>query len=156
MKQLFMTALCGTVALGTHADENDTLRKASPHSVMTTVERFEAAVRTKGEGISSHRPRRSGKGIPANHAARGGRGIWQSEVRHTFYGRKPRSRDRLSTQGDRLRRCRVWLAYNSASYLYEGLFRRHDLDYPEFDVGFFRNVLESLIDRAIGTESITH
>ena len=44
----------------------------------------------------------------------------------------------------------VWLAYNSATWLYETLFKRHGLDYPEEDVAKFRSALEALTDQAVG------
>ena len=43
----------------------------------------------------------------------------------------------------------VWIAYNSADYLYGTIFERHGLTYPEGDVEFYGNVLEQLTDFAV-------
>jgi uncharacterized protein (DUF302 family) len=44
---------------------------------------------------------------------------------------------------------RVWLAYNSSPYLYEVVFKRHGLDYPEGDVAFYAKLLEELTAKAV-------
>jgi uncharacterized protein (DUF302 family) len=42
----------------------------------------------------------------------------------------------------------VWLAYNSAEYLYRTIFERHGLDYPEDDVAFYRELFDDLATEA--------
>ncbi|MEO0446212.1 MAG: DUF302 domain-containing protein, partial [Verrucomicrobiota bacterium] len=44
---------------------------------------------------------------------------------------------------------KVWLAYNSSTYLYEVIFRRHGLDYSEDEVEFYAKLLEELTDQAV-------
>ena len=157
MKHLCLAILCCTLALGAVA-ENDLLRKASPHSVTTTVERFEAAVRAKGLKVFP----RIDHGVAADEFAQTMRPAVVVAFGNPKYGTPfmvqnpeagidfpPRAIVYEDANGQ------VWLTYNSATYLYEGLFRRHGLDYPESDVGFFRDALESLTDSPVGTEPIT-
>jgi len=47
----------------------------------------------------------------------------------------------------------VWLAYNSAEYLYRAIFERHGLEYPQGDVQFYANVLEKFSDFAISEQN---
>lgn len=42
----------------------------------------------------------------------------------------------------------VWLAYNSAEYLYKTMIERHGLDYPKDDVAFYRGLLDDLATEA--------
>ena len=43
----------------------------------------------------------------------------------------------------------VWLAYNSADYLYNTIFKRHGLEFKKKDIEFYRNVLAELTKKAV-------
>ncbi len=150
-------ALCCALSLSTFAADG-LLRKPSPHSVATTVERFEAAVRAKGLKVF---PR-------VDHAAAAREfGLAMPDAVVVAFGNPrygtPFMLDNPQAASDFPPRAlvyadadgRVWLAYNSATYLYETLFARHGLDYPAGDVQGFANALEAFTDSAVGTDPIT-
>jgi len=137
--------------------EPGVMRKASPHTVAQTVERFEAAVRSKGLRVF---PR-------IDHAAAAAEfglempptvviGFGNPKYGTPFMLEKPEAgidfppRVVVYEDADG----KAWLAYNTSSYLYGHLFERHGLDYPEGDVEFFRKALEGLTDLAVGTAPI--
>ncbi len=139
-------------AAGAWADDNGILKKQSNYSVQETAERFEAAVRAKGIKVF---PR-------FDHAAAAKEyGLKLSPLvvisfGNPKYGTKFMAREPLAgidfppkavvyEDADG----RVWLAYNSSQYLYEVIFKRHGLDYPEGDVAFYAKLLEELTEQAV-------
>lgn len=149
-------AVCSSLALPVWGD-NGLERKASPHSVEQTVERFEAAVRSKGLRVFpriDHAAAAADYGLemPATVVI----GFGNPKYGTPFMLKNPeagidfppRAIVYEDTEG------KVWLAYNSSPYLYEYLFARHDLDYPPGDVEFFGNALERFTDLAVGEQPI--
>jgi uncharacterized protein (DUF302 family) len=133
------------------------LRKPSPHTVDQTVERFEAAVRSKGLRVFpriDHAAAATDYGLqmPATVVI----GFGNPKYGTPFMLEQPEAgidfppRVVVYEDADG----RVWLAYNTSSYLYGHLFERHGLDYPAGDVEFFRTSLEALTDLAVGTAPI--
>ena len=152
---LIRAIVCMAVVLmttGVWAGESGILKKQSKYSVQETAERFEAAVRAKGIKVF---PR-------FDHAAAAkeyGLDLRPSLVLsfgNPKYGTKFISRQPLAGidfppkalvyQDDN---GKVWLAYNSSKYLYEVIFERHGLGYPEGDVTFYAKLLEELTDQAV-------
>lgn len=161
MRALFPWAWITTAIVfalsGTALSEDGLLRKASPHNFDQTVERFEAAVRAKGLRVF---PR-------VDHAKAAGEyglemppsvviGFGNPKYGTPFMISNPEAGidfpPRAVVYEDR--NGKVWIAYNSASYLYQHQFSRHGLSYPAGDVDFFRGALEQLTDRAVGTDPI--
>jgi uncharacterized protein (DUF302 family) len=137
--------------------EDGLLRKASPHSVETTVARFEAAVTAKGLRVFpriDHAAAAKDYGLEMPPTVVVGFG-------NPKYG-TPFMLQNLAAGIDFPPRAivyedadgKVWLAYNSSSYFYAHLFARHGLSYPEADVDFFRNALENLTNRAVATDPV--
>ena len=153
IRVLTVSALLILTATWGHAQaESDLLRKTSPHSVEITAERFESAVKAKGLKLF---PR-------FDHAAA------TRQYEHSMppmvvisfgnpkYG-TPLMRQQPSAGIDfppkaliyEDRKGTVWLAYNSASYLYETIFKRHGLAYEEAEIDLYRTLLEELTDHAV-------
>ena len=139
-------------ANGAWAGDNGILKKQSKYSVKETVERLEAAVRAKGIKVF---PR-------VDHAAAAKQyglelpPLVVVSFGNPKYGTKFMAREPLAgidfppkalvyqdAGGN------VWLAYNSSPYLYEVIFKRHGLEYPEGDVAFYAKLLEELTEQAV-------
>lgn len=138
------------------AAENGLLRKASPHSVDVTADRFEEAINARGMKVF---PR-------FDHAAAArDRDI---DMRPTVvisfgnpaYGTPIMNKNQASgidfppkaiVYEDEAGR--VWIAYNSSRYLYETIFARHGLEYKHSELEFYENVLEELTDYAVAPSS---
>jgi uncharacterized protein (DUF302 family) len=137
--------------------EADLSRKASPHSVEQTAERFEAAARARGLHVfpridHAAAAREYGLEMPPTLVI----GFGNPRYGTPFMLQRPESGidfpPRAIVYEDA--NGQVWLAYNTASYLYEHQFARHGLDYPPGDLAFFRNVVEGLAEQAIGNGQI--
>ncbi len=130
-------------------------RVLSPYSVETTADRFETAVREKGLKVFSR----------YDHA--GAATEFDLELRPIItlafgnpkYGTPfmaieptagidfpPKAVVYEDNEG------KVWLAYNTADYLYNTIFKRHKLQFPEEHITFFEGVLEDLVAKAIAEE----
>lgn len=155
-RYMVVVVACLMLALPALAD-NGLQRKVSPHSVEQTVERFEAAVRSKGLRVF---PR-------IDHAAAAAAydldmpptvvvGFGNPKYGTPFMLKNPEAaidfppRAVVYEDADG----KVWLAYNTSPYLYEHLFERHGLDYPPGDIEFFRNALERFTDLAVSDKPI--
>lgn len=154
--KLLLSLLCLSLPIAALAD-NGLLRKASPHSVEETVERFEAAVRSKGLRVFpriDHAEAAAAYDLQMRPAVVIGFGNpkygtpFMQQNPEAAIDFPPRALVYEDADGN------VWLAYNSSPYLYETLFERHGLDYPVGDIDFFRNALERFTALAIGTEPI--
>lgn len=137
------------------AQEDGLLRKPSPHPVDRTLKRFEEAIRAKGLKVFPQ----------FDHAAAARE--YDKKMNPTVvvpfgnpkYGtpfmiQKPESgidfppKAIIYEDQDG----KVWIAYNSAAYLYKTVFRRHGLEYKESDIDSFSRVLEELTDYAVRPE----
>lgn len=154
----YMVAVVACLVLALPALANNGLqRKASPHSVEQTVERFEAAARSKGLRVFpriDHAAAAADYGLEMPPTVVIGFGNpkygtpYMLENPQAAIDFPPRAVVYEDADG------KVWLAYNSSPYLYEYLFERHGLDYPPGDIEFFNNALERLTDMAVGSEPI--
>ncbi len=148
---VFLAAVLTTVT-GAWAGDNGILKKRSKYSVQETVERLEAAVRTKGIKVF---PR-------VDHAAAAKeygldlRPLVVVAFGNPKYGTKFMASEPLAGIDFPPKAIvyedaggTVWLAYNSSPYLYEVIFKRHGLEYPEGDVAFYANLLEELTEQAV-------
>lgn len=156
MKILLLFLFLSIVVSSTAAEENGLLRKASPYSVEQTLQRFEEAIRAKGMKVF---PR-----FDHAAAAREYDKTMNPAVVVSFgnpaYGtpimaQKPESGidfpPKAIVYEDQ--DGQVWIAYNSANYLYETIFQRHGLEYKESDIDFYEQVLEELTDQAVDSDS---
>ncbi|MEM7144196.1 MAG: DUF302 domain-containing protein [Verrucomicrobiota bacterium] len=134
------------------AAENGILKKQSKYGVQETVERFEAAVRAKGIKVFPRYDHAAaaeeyGLTLPPVVVIAFGNPRYGTE----FMARVPLAGidfppKALVYQDEN---GQVWLAYNSAKYLYEVIFERHGLDYSEDDIAFYAKLLEELTDQAV-------
>lgn len=154
MKQNLLLMLCCICICYEVVADDGLLRKESPHSVETTVKRFEAAVQAKGLRVFprvDHAAAAADYGLkmPPTIVVAFGNPKYGTPFMHknpeAGIDFPPRAIVYEDSDG------KVWLAYNSAAYLYEHLFRRHGLDYPLGDIELFRKALEGLTDQAVGT-----
>lgn len=139
-----------------YANEPDLIRKASPHSVALTVQRFETAIKAKGMKVfprfdHAAAAREYGMKMRPTVVVSFGNPKFGTPfmTRHPASGIDfpPKAIVYQDANG------RVWLAYNSSSYLYETIFKRHGLAYQEKDVEFYRNVLDELVESAVAPEN---
>ncbi len=151
---VFLAALVTfALPLAAAADDGTGLvAKRSPHSVEVTAERFERAAADRGMKI-----------FPRYDHAEAAREYGQ-ELRPTVviafgnpaYGTPFMARNQAAgidfppkavvyedADGQ------VWIAYNSAEYLFGPIYERHGLEAPEGDAAFYADLLDSLSDRAV-------
>lgn len=130
------------------------LLKKSPHSVAVTADRFEAAAKKKGMNVFP----RVDHGAAAEAFGQSMPPALVLSVGNPKYGTKfmlknphaaidfpPKALAYEDDSGQ------VWLAYNSADYLYDTIFARHGLAFNPGDRPFYTKVLEELTDFAVGT-----
>ncbi|MEM7600270.1 MAG: DUF302 domain-containing protein [Verrucomicrobiota bacterium] len=148
----FMVLTVVSLAYDAGAEENGILRKQSQYGFHETVERFEAAARASGIKIF---PR-------FDHAAAAGEynlpllPLVVISFGNPKYGTKfmadaplagidfpPKALVYEDDSG------KVWLAYNSAKYLYEVIFERHGLDYSADEIETYAELLEELTNEAV-------
>ena len=152
MIEVIVFLVVALMATGVWADESGILKKQSKYSVQETVKRFEAAVRARGIKVfprfdHAAAAKEYGLKLPP---------LVVISFGNPKYGTKFMSHSPLAGidfppkalvyQDDN---GKVWLAYNSSKYLYEVIFKRHGLDYPEGDVTFYAKLLEELTDQAV-------
>ncbi|MEM8798030.1 MAG: DUF302 domain-containing protein [Pseudomonadota bacterium] len=131
------------------------MKKESPHSVAQTADRFEAAARERGMKVF---PRFDHAAAAAEFERTMPPSVVLS-VGNPKYGTQfmlenpvagidfpPKAIVYQDSEG------KVWIAYNTAEYLYRTIFERHGLSYPEKDIEFYRGVLEDLTSKAVTTE----
>jgi uncharacterized protein (DUF302 family) len=152
MSRFLALAVALMVAGGAWAGDAGILKKQSRYSVEETVERLEATVRAKGMKVFprfDHAAAAKEYGLELRptvvvsfgNPKYGTRFMAQEPVAGIDF--PPKAVVYQDAGGD------VWLAYNSSSYLYEIIFKRHGLDYPPGDVDFYRNVLEEITNQAV-------
>lgn len=135
--------------------DNGILKKSSPHSVAQTAERLEQAARDRGMMVF---PRFDHQAAAHAYDRRMPPAVVVS-VGNPKYGTPfmvtnpvagidfpPKAVVYQDEDG------KVWIAYNSAEYLYGTIFQRHGLTAPEGDVAFYANLLEQLTDHAVAKE----
>ncbi|KIT17467.1 DUF302 domain-containing protein [Jannaschia aquimarina] len=131
--------------------ENGIIRVESAHSVEVTADRYEDAARERGIRVfARHNHTEAAREyeetlsptivIAVGNPGYGTRFIRENQLAGIDF--PPKALAYEDPQG------RVWLAYNSAEYLYETIFARHGLDYPPEDVAFYADLLESLAEAA--------
>ncbi|MEM9016432.1 MAG: DUF302 domain-containing protein [Verrucomicrobiota bacterium] len=140
------------IATGTSADENGLLKKQSQYGVEETAERFEAAVREKGIKVfprfdHAAAAKEYGLSLPPMVVLPFGNPKYgtalMSRAPSAGIDFPPKAMVYEDENGA------VWLAYNSSSYLYEVIFRRHGLEYSAEDIAFYAELLEELTDQAV-------
>jgi len=130
-------------------------RLASPHSVQVTADRFEQAVRDKGMmvfGRFDHAAAAKERELempPAIVLSFG-----NPKYGTPFMKKNPQSAIDFPPKALAYEDAdgKVWLAFNTSAYLYESVFARHGLEYPEADVAFYANVLKELTTKAVSAE----
>lgn len=149
-------ALLMTIFIAVPATAKGLKTKQSPHSVIETVERFEAAA--KGKGMKAFP--RIDHASAAKEADQTMPATIVVSVGNPKYGTKfmlenpiaaidfpPKAVVYQDKDG------KVWISYNTSDYLYRTIFERHGLKYPEGDVAFYAKLLEELTDAAIAPKT---
>jgi len=146
-----ITLLAGSVAAYA-AEEADVLRKQSPYSADETIERFEAAVRERGMMVfpridHSEAARSVGLTMPTTVVIPFGNPRFGTprmiEVPLSAVEFPPKALVYEDADGQ------VWMAYQSANFLFNNVSARHGLSSSEEDVENLRRVLDSLSDAAV-------
>lgn len=135
-----------------HPEEDGINRVQSPYTVAETADRFEAAVREKGMKVFSRYDHASA----ATEFDQELRPLVTLAFGNPRYGSPfmatepeagidfpPKAVVYEDEDGS------VWLAYNTSDYLYNTIFVRHDLEFPEDDIAFFEGVLDDLVSQTI-------
>ncbi len=156
MRIIAIALLLALVGSGYAIADNGILKKKSIHSVEMTAKRFEEAAQNKGMKIF---PR-------FDHAEAASE--YEKEMKPTIvvsvgnpaYGTPLMNKNQIAgidfppkaivyedAEGQ------VWIAYNSADYLYKTIFERHGLDYKSSEIEFYQKVLEELTDYAVSNNS---
>ncbi|MDJ0782269.1 MAG: DUF302 domain-containing protein [Desulfosarcinaceae bacterium] len=131
------------------------LRKPSPHTVGQTIARFEAAVRARGLMVFPRYDHAAaalayGQAMPPVVVVAFGNPKYGTpfmrQVPEAGIDFPPKAIVYQDESGQ------VWIAYNSADYLYDTIFARHGLDYPPNDKRVYAELLEALTDAAVAVE----
>jgi uncharacterized protein (DUF302 family) len=155
MKKLWFVLLIGSMVSTAAASENGLLRKASPYSVNETVRRLETAIRAKGMKVFprvDHAAAAEAYGLTMRPTVVVSFGNpkygtpFMMETPESGIDFPPKAIVYEDRQG------KVWLAFNSAEYLYGVIFKRHGLQHQSSDVDFYRQVLEKLADAAVNPD----
>lgn len=131
--------------------ENGIVRVESPHSVEVTADRYEAAARERGIRVfprfdHAQAAQEYDETLPptvviaVGNPGYGTRFMRENPIAGIDF--PPKALVYEDPDGQ------VWLAYNSAAYLYETIFARHGLEYPAEDVAFYEGLLEGLAEAA--------
>lgn len=134
------------------ADSSGIIKAKSPFSVAETADRFEVAIKEKGMKVfprfdHSVAAIEYGLTMPAAIVISFGNPKYGTPfmVKNPLAGIDfPPKAIIYEDQNNQ-----VWLAYNSADYLYNTIFKRHGLEFQEEDVKFYRNVLDELTKKAL-------
>lgn len=151
-----VAALIWIMPVATANAANGVKTKQSPHSVVDTAARFEAAAREKGMKVF---PR-------IDHAA-AAEAVGQSmppaivvSVGNPKYGTKFMLKNPIAAIDFPPKAVvyedkdgKVWISYNTSDYLYRTIFARHGLEYPEGDVAFYSKLLDELTEAAIAPKN---
>ena len=153
MKTIFLAALFAVLSVLPASATNGILKKSSPHSVEETAARFEQAARQRGLQVF---PRFDHAAAAKAHGAQMPPALVVS-VGNPKYGTPfmlknpvaaidfpPKAVVYEDADG------KVWIAYNSAEYLYGTIFKRHGLDHPQGDVAVYARLLDTLTEFAVG------
>ncbi len=135
--------------------DNGIIKKQSPHSVEVTAERYEQAARDKGIRVfprfdHGEAAREYEQDLPPTVVIAVGNPKYGTKFMRTNpvagIDFPPKAVVYEDAEGQ------VWLAYNSAEYLYGTIFERHGLEYPADDVTFYSKVLEDLSNAAVAAD----
>ena len=153
MRTLVVAALLSLLGATTAFADDGIRKKSSPFSVTQTADRFEEAARKRGMKVFP----RFDHGAAASEYEREMPPAVVVSVGNPKYGTPfmvenpvagidfpPKAIVYQDSEG------KVWIAYNTADYLYNTIFKRHDLVFPEGDVAFYGNLLDELTSFAVG------
>lgn len=152
MAALIGSALTLATPLMAQEQDNGLIRVTSPHSVAETADRFEAAAAERGIRIFDrfdHALAASEYGLELSPLVTINFG--NPRYGTPFMANNPQAGidfppKALVYEDDE---GQVWLAYNSAEYLYNTIFVRHGLEFPEDHIAFQAGVLQALSDAAV-------
>ena len=156
IKKLLLILLIGSMISAAAAEDNGLLRKASPYSVDETVQRFETAIQAKGMKVfprfdHAAAAREYGQTMPPVVVVSFGNPKYGTpfmiETPESGIDFPPKAIVYQDRHG------KTWIAYNSATYLYNVIFKRHALQYKSSDIDFYSQVLEELTDAAVKQDS---
>lgn len=148
-------ALVGAGGVAAAADDgadNGMIAKQSPHSVEATAAGLEAAARDKGLIVfpridHAAAAREVGLEMPPTVVVSFGNPKYGTPimVEHPQAGIDfPPSAIVYEDDGGQ-----VWLAYNSAEYIYKTIFERHGISYKDSELSGMENLLEALSEEAL-------
>jgi len=146
-----LTVVLTSIETG-YAEENGINRVQSPYSVAETADRFESAVREKGMKVFS-RYDHARAATEFGHELRPlvTLAFGNPKYGSPFMAAQPEAgidfppKAVVYEDENGL----VWLAYNTSDYLYNTLFVRHSLEFPNDHIAFFESVLDDLISQTI-------
>ena len=138
------------------AADNGILTKSSPHSVEETINRFEQAAKERGMTVfprvdHAAAAKQNGKQMPPAVVV----SVGNPKYGTPFMIKNPLAaidfppKALVYEDADG----KVWIAYNTAQYLYGTIFKRHGLEHPAGDVNFYAGLLEDLTDFAVAPSS---
>jgi len=157
MKTAVFVAVLVTMASTVMAQASDGLiTKQSPHSVAVTVERFERAASERGMKIFPRYDHSAAaleydRELPPTvvvafgNPAYGTPFIAQSPTAGIDF--PPKAVVYEDAEGQ------VWIAYNSADYLFGPIYERHGLEAPDGDAAFYGDLLDELSDQAVAADN---
>ena len=135
-----------------YADSSGIIKEKSPFSVTETANRFEAAIKEKGMKVfprfdHSAAATEYGLTMPATVVISFGNPKYGTPfmVKNPLAGIDFPPKAIIYEDQNK----QVWLAYNSADYLYYTIFKRHGLEYKKEDVEFYRNLLAELTKKTL-------
>ena len=148
---LSILLLAPSLLMAQTQDANGIIRLESPHSVEVTADRYEAAAREKGIRVfprfdHAEAAREYDEDLPptvviaVGNPRYGTQFMRENQIAGIDF--PPKALVYEDTNGQ------VWLAYNSAEYLYQTIFERHGLEYPADDIAFYSNLLNELATAA--------
>lgn len=157
MRTSSMAAIIGSVLIlatpiMAQEQNNGLIRMMSPHSVAETADRFEAAAAERGIRIFA----RFDHALAASEFDLNIPPLVTINFGNPRYGTPfmasnpqagidfpPKAVVYEDAEGQ------VWLAYNSSEYLYNTIFVRHGLEFPEDHIAFQADVLQALSEAAV-------
>ena len=135
-----------------YANSTGIIQEKSPFSVAETANRFEAAIKEKGMKVfprfdHSAAATEFGMTMPGAVVISFGNPKYGTPfmLKNPLAGIDFPPKAIIYEDQDN----QVWLAYNSADYLYNTIFKRHGLVFKKEDVDFYRKVLAEITKKAL-------
>ena len=152
MRLLICVILSIVLTPHAYADTSGIIKVKSPYSAEDTADRFEAAIKEKGMKVFP----RFDHSAAANEYGK----TMQTTIVVSFGNPKYGTPFMIDNPVAGIdfppkaiiyedRNKQVWLAYNSAEYLYNTIFKRHGLIFKQDDIAFFKKTLAELVDKAV-------